>query len=44
MDPQNLSLEDEKNLHLEAQVSNFFIVFEPRSLCAQDGCKVQVVS
>src|SRR3954463_15085308 len=25
MDPQNLSLEDEKNLHLEAQVSNELI-------------------
>ena len=25
MDPQNLSLEDEKNLHLEDQVSNEFI-------------------
>src|SRR3954470_1701987 len=25
MDPQNLSLEDEKNLHLEAQVSNEII-------------------
>ena len=26
MDPQNLSLEDEKNLHLEAQVSNKFLL------------------
>ena len=26
MDPQNLSLEDEKNLHLEAQVSNEFLL------------------
>src|SRR3954465_9557565 len=26
MDPQNLSLEDEKNLHLEAQVSNDLIL------------------
>ena len=25
MDPQNLSIEDEKNLHLEAQVSNEFL-------------------
>ena len=26
MDPQNLSIEDEKNLHLEAQVSNEFLL------------------
>ena len=35
MDPQNLSLEDEKNLHLEAQVSNELIFsLSPKLICS----------